>query len=63
MTNEKAILILEHIKELHGMDPEIITEEDVKALDRGIKGLNFIRENYPASFVYYLDVKGEFLRE
>lgn len=63
MTNEEAILILKHIKELHDMDPEIITEEDVKALDRAIKGLKFIKENFPASFVYYLDIHGEFLWE
>lgn len=39
MTNERAILILEHIKELNTMDPETITEEDVKALDTAIRAL------------------------
>ena len=48
MTNEKAIEILTYMKNAYGKEPN-------QALDLAIKALEFIDENYPKTFIDYLN--------
>lgn len=53
MTNEEAMEVLREIKEHPSMGVEL--SEEYEALDLAIKGLEFINENYPKTFIDYLN--------
>lgn len=49
MTNEEAIGILKFIKDINDFDPEMIDEDDVKALDIAIEALKKEADNDKAN--------------
>jgi len=51
MTNEEAIKLIREIEE----DGRNVTTEHIEALELAIKALKFIDENYPKTFIDYLN--------
>ena len=51
MTNKEAIKLIQGIEE----DGRNVTSEHIEALDLAIKALEFINENYPKTFIDYLN--------
>jgi len=53
MTNKEAIRVLKAIKENPSMS--VYLPDEYEALDLAIKALEFISENYPKTFIDYLN--------
>lgn len=51
MTDKKAIELIQEIEE----DGRNVTSEHIEALALAIKALEFISENYPKTFIDYLN--------
>lgn len=51
MTNKEAVKLIREIEE----DGRNVTSEHIKALDIAIKALEFIEENFPNTFIDYLN--------
>lgn len=51
MTNKEGIILLQEIEE----DGRNVTKKHIEALDIAIKALEFIEENYPKTFIDYLN--------
>lgn len=51
MTNKEAIKLIQEIEE----DGRNVTKEHIEAFDLAIKALEFIDENYPKTFIDYLN--------
>lgn len=51
MTNEEAIKLIQGIEE----DGRNITTEHIEAIVLAIKALEFVEENYPKTFIDYLN--------
>lgn len=49
--NEEAITLIQEIEE----DGRNVTSEHMEALDLAVKGLMFIKENFPKTFIDYLN--------
>ena len=55
MTNKEAIEIIEAYKDRLTSSCSNLLDEDICAFDLAIKALEFVNENYPKTFIDYLN--------